>query len=125
VPDPLLAVWLMSEFNASGRDYYVMVDADDSPVGVFGVRLYPREKRAHLIRVAIRPHARGRGLASAMLKGAATLAREARMQRLTLNVYGSNEQARLAYERAGFFPYQYASAPEDPTGAMVRMLKPL
>jgi ribosomal protein S18 acetylase RimI-like enzyme len=115
----------MGEFHAPGRDYYVMVDVDDAPVGVFGVRLHPREKRAHLIRVAIRPHARGRGLASALLKGAATLSREARMERLTLNVYGSNDQARIAYERAGFFPYEYASAPEDPTGAMVRMLKPL
>ena len=125
VADPLVAQWLMGEFNAQGRDYYVMVDRDDAPVGVFGLRLHPREKRAHLIRVAIDPDARGLGLASALLKGAGTLAREARMQRLTLNVYGSNDQARMAYERAGFFTYEFAPAPEDPTGTLLRMLKPL
>jgi RimJ/RimL family protein N-acetyltransferase len=125
VADPLVAQWLMGEFNSAERDYYVMVDQDDLPLGVFGLRLHRKEKRAHLVRVAIDPDARGYGLSSALLKGAATLAREARMQRLTLNVYGSNNDARMAYERAGFFPYEFAPAPEDPTGTMLRMLKPL
>ena len=125
VADPLVAQWLMGEFNAPGRDYYVMVGLDDEPLGVFGLRLHPREKRAHLIRVAIQPFARGYGLSSALLKGAAILAQQSRMERLTLNVYGSNDQARMAYERAGFFPYEFAPAPEDPSGAIVRMLRPL
>ena len=47
------------------------------------------------------------------------------IERLTLNVYGSNEDARAAYERAGFFPYEFAKAREDGSGLMVRMLKPL
>ena len=51
--------------------------------------------------------------------------KERRAQRLTLNVYGSNDDARAAYERAGFFPYEFAKAREDPSGLMVRMLKPL
>jgi RimJ/RimL family protein N-acetyltransferase len=125
VAEPLTAAWLMAEFNRSGRDYYVMVDQGDEPVGVFGLRLHPREKRAHIIRVALKPDHRGYGLAGALLKGASTLARESRMQRLTLNVFGSNESARAAYESAGFFPYEFAAAPGDPTGAIVRMLKPL
>lgn len=102
-----------------------MVDSDDEPIGVFGLRLHPREKRAHIIRVALKPDVRGYGLAGALLKGAATLARESRMERLTLNVFGSNDSARMAYENAGFFPYEYASAPSDPDGGIVRMLKPL
>jgi ribosomal protein S18 acetylase RimI-like enzyme len=115
----------MGEFNTPGRDYYVMVDLEDAPLGVFGLRLHRKEKRAHLIRVAIQPFARGYGLAGMLLKGAATLARESGMQRLTLNVYGSNEAARMAYERAGFFTYEFAAAPEDPSATICRMLKPL
>jgi RimJ/RimL family protein N-acetyltransferase len=125
VADPLTPAWLMGEFNRPGRDYYVMVDHEDEPIGVFGLRLHPREKRAHIIRVALKPDVRGYGLAGSLLKGAATLARESRMQRLTLNVFGSNDAARSAYESAGFFPYEFAAAPDDPTGAIVRMLKPL
>lgn len=124
-PDPLTPQWLMIEFQSAEREHYAMVDAEDAPLGMFGLRLHPRQKRAHLIRVAIDPDARGLGLSAAMLKGAAALARESRMQRLTLNVYGSNEQARMAYERAGFFVHEYAKAAEDPTGLMMRMLKPL
>ena len=125
VADPLVARWLMGEFNSPERDYYVMVGDDDEPLGVFGLRLHRRERRAHLIRVAIQPFARGYGLAGALLKGAATLAKESGMQRLTLNVYGSNDDARMAYERAGFFTYEFAPAPEDPSGTICRMLKPL
>lgn len=115
----------MAQFNAAALDHFVMVDAEDAPLGLFGLRLHPRQKRAHLIRVAIDPDARGLGLSGAMLRGAAALARESRMQRLTLNVYGSNEAARLAYEHAGFFVHEYAKAPEDSAGIMMRMLKPL
>lgn len=125
VPDPLTPAWLMAEFNSPEREHYVMIDGEDAPLGLFGVRLHPCQKRAHLIRVAIDPDARGLGLSGAMLKGAAALARESRMQRLTLNVYGSNEQAQKAYECAGFFVHEFAKAPEDPTGVMMRMLKPL
>ena len=75
--------------------------------------------------MAISPLWRGEGLSGRLLRGAAELARERRAQRLTLNVYGSNEDARAAYERAGFFPFEFAKAREDSSGLMVRMLKPL
>ena len=125
LPDPLDSAWLAREFFSPGREHYVLTDTDDEPMGVFGLRFHPKERRAHLIRVALSPEWRGLGLSGHLLRGAATLAREARMLRLTLNVYGSNDAARLAYERAGFFPYEFAQAPEDSTGAMIRMLKPL
>ncbi len=125
VPDPLDADWLAREFFAPGREHYVLTDVDDEPVGIFGIRFHARERRAHLIRVALSPEWRGLGLSGLLLKGATTLAREARALRLTLNVYGSNDVARQAYERAGFFPYEFAQAPEDSTGTMIRMLKPL
>ena len=125
IPDPLPAEWLAAQFLGSAPEHYAMTDEDDRVIGVFGLRFHERERRAHLIRVAISPIFRGEGLSSQLLRGAASLARERRAQRLTLNVYASNEDARAAYERAGFFPFEFAKAREDPSGMMVRMLKPL
>jgi ribosomal protein S18 acetylase RimI-like enzyme len=125
VPWPLNPLWLAAQFAIETPGHYAMVGIDDEPLGLFGLRLHPRQRRAHLIRVALAPEARGLGLAGPMLRGAAQLARESRIQRLTLNVYGSNDEARQAYERAGFFVHEYAKATEDPTGVMLRMLKPL
>ncbi len=124
-PDPLVADWLAMQFLAPAPEHYTMTDDNDRPVGLFGLRFHERERRAHLIRVAISPLWRGEGLSMQLLRGAAVLARERRAQRLTLNVYGSNADARAAYERAGFFPFEFAKAREDATGMMVRMLKPL
>ncbi len=125
IPDPLAADWLAAQFGSAIPEHYAMIDEDDSPIGVFGLRFHERDRRAHLIRVALSPLWRGEGLSAKLLKGAAGLARERRAQRLTLNVYASNADARAAYERAGFFPFEYAKAREDPSGMMVRMLKPL
>jgi len=125
IPDPLAADWLAAQFQGATPEHYAMIDDDDRPIGVFGLRFHERERRAHLIRVAISPLWRGEGLSGQLLRGAAHLARERRAQRLTLNVYGSNADARAAYERAGFFPFEFAKAREDSTGLMVRMLKPL
>ena len=125
IPNPLGAEWLAAQFLAPAPEHYAMIDDDDRAIGIFGLRFHERERRAHLIRVAISPLWRGEGLSGQLLRGAAQLARERRAQRLTLNVYGSNEDARAAYERAGFFPFEYAKAREDPSGMMVRMLKPL
>ena len=125
IPDPLGADWLAAQFLASQPEHYAMTDEDDQAIGLFGLRFHERDQRAHLIRVALSPIWRGEGLSSQLLKGAAVLARERRALRLTLNVYASNADARAAYERAGFFPFEYAKAREDPSGMMVRMLKPL
>jgi len=125
LPHPLGADWLATEFVSPVREHYAMIDEADRLVGIFGLRFHERERRAHLIRVAISPIRRGEGLSGVLLKGAAGLARERRSQRLTLNVYGSNTDARAAYERAGFFPYEYAKARDDQSGMIVRILKPL
>jgi ribosomal protein S18 acetylase RimI-like enzyme len=125
LPDPLLADWLAAQFLSTAPEHYAMTDDDDRPIGLFGLRFHERERRAHLIRVALSPLRRGEGLSSQLLRGAANLARERRVQRVTLNVYGSNADARAAYERAGFFPFEFAKAREDASGLMVRMLKPL
>ncbi len=125
IPDPLLSQWLAAQFLSGAPEHYAMTDDDDRAIGLFGLRFHDRERRAHLIRVAISPDKRGQGLSAQLLRGAATLAKERRSQRLTLNVYASNADARAAYERAGFFPFEFAKAREDPSGMMVRMLKPL
>ena len=124
-PDPLVADWLAMQFLSPAPEHYAMTDENDRPIGLFGLRFHERERRAHLIRVAISPLWRGEGLSLQLLRGAAALARERRALRVTLNVYGSNADARAAYERAGFFPFEFAKAREDATGMMVRMLKPL
>ena len=91
-------------------------------MGVFGLRWYPKEARAHLIRVGLAPSVRGLGLAKPMLKAAETIARQRGAERLTLNVYAANETAQRAYEAAGFFVREIAA---DAEGEIVRMLKPL
>ena len=125
LPNPMRAEWLAAEFGSDTREHYAMIDVDDRLLGVFGLRFHAREGRAHLIRVALSPYDRGKGLSGQLLRGAAHLSSERRSRRLTLNVYGSNTAARAAYERAGFFPFEFAKAPEDSSGMMVRMLKPL
>lgn len=120
--DPL---WLEREFEREDVAHFVMVDTDDTAVGVFGLRFHKREKRAHLVRVAIDPDRRGEGLSAVLMRAAIDLSRDERMLRLTLNVFASNEAARAAYERAGFFTYEFARSRVDPTGWMLRMLKPL
>ena len=125
LPHPLGADWLAAEFVSPVREHYAMIDEEDRLIGIFGLRFHERERRAHLIRVAISPIRRGEGLSGVLLKGAAALARERRALRLTLNVFGSNLDARAAYERAGFFPYEYAKVRDDSSGMIVRMLKPL
>lgn len=125
MPDPLRADWLDAEFGAPGRSYFILAEADGPPVGVFGLRWYPRERRAHLIRVGLAPSVRGLGLAKPMLRAAERLARDRGAERLTLSVYGSNAAARHAYEAAGFFTREIAPDRDRPDDVVVRMLKPL
>ena len=124
-PDPLRAEWLDAEFERAGRDYFVLTEGENAPIGVFGVRWFARERRAHLIRVGLAPSMRGLGLAKPMLKAAERLARERGAARLTLNVYGSNEPAQRAYEAAGYFVREIAGDDARPDDVVVRMLKPL
>lgn len=121
-PHPLRADWLAAEFAGAGRDYFVLAEADAPPVGLFGLRWFPREARAHLLRVGLSPAVRGLGLAKPMLKAAERIGRERGAERLTLNVYADNAAAVHAYEAAGFFTREIAG---DSEGEVIRMLKPL
>lgn len=104
----------------------MLVESEGAPpLGVFGLRWCPGEKRAHLVRVALAPEARGVGLAKPLLRAAADIARSGGAERLTLNVYGSNGPAQRAYEAAGFFVREIAAAPERRDDVVVRMIKPL
>lgn len=118
MPDPLTAAWLAREFALGERAYFVLEGEPVGAIGVFGLRWHARQERAHLIRVGLRPEARGIGLARVLLKAAAGIARDLGARRVTLNVYASNTSARRAYEAAGFFPCGF-------DGDVVRMLKPL
>ncbi len=118
MPHPLTAAWLSREFARRDGDYFVLEGDPVGPIGVFGLRWHTRTARAHLVRVALSPDARGLGLARVLLKGAAQIARSRGMRRVTLNVYADNAPARRAYETAGYFPCGFE-------GDVVRMLKPL
>jgi RimJ/RimL family protein N-acetyltransferase len=102
VPDPIEAPWLAREFRSRSRAHFVLADEADRPLALIGMRRRLSESRVHLIRVGVRPEARGRGLAGRLIEAVAQIARAGGAGRLTLNVYGANSAAVRAYEKAGF-----------------------
>ena len=58
-PDPLLSQWLAAQFLTPVPEHYTMIDEEDRPIGLFGLRFHEKDRRAHLIRVAISPVRRG------------------------------------------------------------------
>jgi ribosomal protein S18 acetylase RimI-like enzyme len=125
VPYPLPAEWLVREFSGRSRAYFILPDEEDRALGLVGIKRHVRGRRVHLIRVAVRPDQRGRRLVGVMFEAMATIARLGGAERLSLNVYGSNEGAIRAYERAGFSAVGARPAPEDPSGVAIRMVRPL
>ena len=117
-PHPLTPDWLAREFTLPDRDYLVLEEEGEPPLGVLGLRWYRAERRGHLMRVGLDPEARGYGLARVMLKGAEQLARDRGAERITLTVWSDNGPARRAYEAAGYFTCGLDER-------VVRMLKPL
>jgi RimJ/RimL family protein N-acetyltransferase len=125
VPFPVPVEWLTREFCGRSRAYFVLPDGDDRPLGLIGIRRHVRGRRVHLIRVAIRPDRRGEGLVGALFEAVASVARLGGAERLSLNVYGSNEGAIRAYERFGFTAVGARPAPEDASGVAIRMTRAL
>ena len=56
----------------------------------------------HLGQVAVHPRAQGKGIGTALVRGALVAAGEAGFERVTLAVTRANEPALRLYERAGF-----------------------
>jgi ribosomal protein S18 acetylase RimI-like enzyme len=115
VPDPLTAEWLARELNDSEHVYRAATGAG-VVVGFYGLRLYPSEARGHLRRFATAPSQRRQGLGRILMEDAVDEAARRGFRRLTLNVYGSNPGARLAYERLGWRVIDSSAASEDASG---------
>ncbi len=89
---------------AKGRDPAVGAPAASKVLGA-AVVLYRRGARtARLYSLAVDPDARGRGVARALLARALERAREARCQRMRLEVRADNEVALSLYRARGFAP---------------------
>jgi N6-L-threonylcarbamoyladenine synthase/protein kinase Bud32 len=100
----------------------------DSPWGVVGYAgLMEVDDEGHLLNLAVRRDARGKGIGSALLAAVFGEAERRGLERLTLEVRPSNATARALYARAGFAeegrrPGYYADTGED---ALVMWTGPL
>ena len=118
MPDPLAGLqrlgpgsafpaWMEAlEIEAFGDTWHLLVDGETGfllPDRAFALwRLTPAAQEAELLRVAVRPELRGRGLARALLAaGEAALAREG-ARTFLLEVRVSNAAARALYASAGW-----------------------
>lgn len=120
LPDPLDRLWLAQEVSV--RPHYALVGRDGALAGVFGVVFHPEQRRAHLIRFALAPPFRGRGLGQLLARAAIEVASsQGAAERLTLAVYAENIAARRTYERAGFRVFARAGG-WGGEGAVIRMV---
>lgn len=86
------------------RLIFTAVDArSDEAVGHVELNLEREHARARIARVLVAPHARGRGVCTAMMRSLVRLAfDELGLHRLELHVFDFNDDAVACYERAGF-----------------------
>lgn len=99
-PWPLPLDWMARTLTLDREPHFVLADALDGPVGLFGLRLH--QDRAHLIRVALAPTFRGVGFSARLLEAAFSMAAELGHTFMTLMVMDGNSAARGAYEKADF-----------------------
>lgn len=77
-----------------------LVEADDDPVGYFGVTLFP--DWGHLDRIAVVPEQQGRGFGLETLGLAVDTMRKRGARRIGLSTQRSNRRSQRLYERFGF-----------------------
>lgn len=124
VPTNLDPGWLAREIETSTDSYRVAYTSDELIIGVYGLRNFAEEKRIHIIRVAVAPSHRGRGIARRLIEDAVSAANVEKGFVLSLNVYGSNVQAIAVYEHLGFRRVKTRDAPEDASGVAIYMERP-
>jgi GNAT superfamily N-acetyltransferase len=86
---------------------YLMVDADELPLGTFSLLLFPvmvhdGRPEAIIEGVVVAPPARGTGIGKAMMREAMRLAREAGACKLALSSSARRLQAHAFYRGLGF-----------------------
>jgi ribosomal protein S18 acetylase RimI-like enzyme len=104
--------------------FFAELETEPAPAGIAGV--YEENGRADLVSMWVRPGARGRGVADALVTAAADWAKAHGNDALYLWVTESNERARKLYDRCGFTPTgQRQPLPSDPSLPEIRMRRPL
>ena len=95
------APWSVGVFrDCLSAHYECWVFRLDEIVGYVIVSLGPDE--AHLLNIAVAPNRQRRGFGRQLLSKGVTLARQAGVERVFLEVRPSNLRARAIYEKAGF-----------------------
>ena len=84
----------------SGYDAWVMRDPDGHIAGYF--LAMPVVDEMHLLNITVRPTLQGKKLGRLLLNKVITLAREAKMQSILLEVRPSNPRALAFYQHVGF-----------------------
>ena len=84
----------------SGYEAWVLRDADDRLLAYF-LLMYVVEE-VHLLNITVRPDVQGQGLGSKLLDKVITLARDATMPAVLLEVRPSNQHALSVYQNLGF-----------------------
>jgi ribosomal protein S18 acetylase RimI-like enzyme len=97
-----------------------LAEDDDGALGVARVE-QPKNGRAHLQLVYIRPRGRRQGVAKALLAECVAVARENGAEWVSLEVLSSNELGVTAWRRLGFVEYSYEMA--APLAALERRLE--
>jgi RimJ/RimL family protein N-acetyltransferase len=94
----------MQEMAARGGRMFKVLDRDQSVVGHVELGSIDHVHRSLRIgRVVVAPHHRGRGIGTALMRAALTVAFEQlQMHRVELSVFDFNRAAIACYERVGF-----------------------
>ncbi|WEV54262.1 ribosomal protein S18-alanine N-acetyltransferase [Leuconostocaceae bacterium ESL0723] len=100
------APWLSQDFLrelSSPRDrIYLVVAIDGQLVAFIGIVFRSQEEDLHISNLAVLPVWQGQGIGSELLLAAQRLAQSANLDRVSLEVRRSNEDAQRLYRRQGF-----------------------
>lgn len=121
VPASFDANWLAHELGDTLSIYRAAYTPYEPIVGVCGLRSFAQEQRMHILRVAVAPGYRSKGVGHKLVTDAISIALAHKALTISLNVYGSNVRALKVYEHLGFRASGKRNAPEDPSGASIYM----
>lgn len=112
VPFPLPPERFAQVLELEVRPGWALLDEQGVCVG-FGQYWMTATDTAHLGRIIVSPHVRGRGLGRALMQALCTQAQhEDGVQHLTLRVYRDNTAAVALYRDLGFQQVEASSTPE-------------